>query len=168
MKFKEKEIIDAVKRVLENGDSIQGSAKSIGMSKATLQVYVCRVREHGYSCLIRSHKNKNYDGAFKIHVVEYMRENHLSSYSTAAHFNLTRSMICNWERLYLEESPQALYEERRGRTQLKQKQRGRPPKLDKQVEEDLISENQRLRMENEFLKKLNALVLEREKREKTK
>ena len=39
-------------------------------------------------------------------------------------------------------------------------------KIDKEIEEDLISENQRLRMENEYLKKLNALVQEREKSKK--
>ena len=40
--------------------------------------------------------------------------------------------------------------------------------LNKKVEEDLIAENQRLRMENEYLKKLNALVQERIKRENKK
>lgn len=38
-------------------------------------------------------------------------------------------------------------EERRG-----SKSKGRPPKLDKSVEEDLIAENQRLQMEIEYLK----------------
>ncbi len=52
--------------------------------------------------------------------------------------------------------------ERRGR-----KSKGRPPKLDKKVEEDLIAENQRLRMEIEYLKKLSSLVLA-EEREKNK
>lgn len=33
------------------------------------------------------------------------------------------------------------------------------PKFDKKVEEDLIAENQRLRMEIDYLKKLSALVL---------
>ena len=41
-------------------------------------------------------------------------------------------------------------------------------KLNKDVEEDLIAENQRLRMENEYLKKLNALVQKRIKRENKK
>ena len=48
--------------------------------------------------------------------------------------------------------------ERRGR-----KSQGRPPKLDKKTEEDLIAENQRLRMEIEYLKKLSALVLAEER-----
>mgnify|MGYP002508658721 CR=1 FL=1 len=42
--------------------------------------------------------------------------------------------------------------------------RGRPPKLDRKVEEDLIAENQRLRMEIEYLKKLSALVLAEEQK----
>ena len=41
-------------------------------------------------------------------------------------------------------------------------------KLNKDIEEDLIAENQSLRMENKYLKKLNALVQERIKREKKK
>lgn len=43
--------------------------------------------------------------------------------------------------------------------------KGRPPKLDKETEEDLIAENQRLRMEIEYLKKLDALVRKREQEE---
>ena len=50
-----------------------------------------------------------------------------------------------------------------------QKQRngkGRKPQLDKKVEEDLIGEVQRLRAENAYLKKLNALVLKEERQNK--
>ena len=41
-------------------------------------------------------------------------------------------------------------------------------KLNKDIEEDLIAENQRLRMENEYLKKLNAIVQERINQENKK
>lgn len=40
------------------------------------------------------------------------------------------------------------------------------PKEDPEKNEDLLAEVQRLRMENEYLKKLNALIQEREKSEK--
>ena len=40
----------------------------------------------------------------------------------------------------------------------------RPAKMSKTVEEDLIAENQRLRAENDYLKNLQALVLEEERR----
>lgn len=45
----------------------------------------------------------------------------------------------------------------------RQDKKSRPPKLDKKVEEDLIAENQRLRMEIEYIKKLSALVLAEER-----
>lgn len=44
--------------------------------------------------------------------------------------------------------------------------KGRPSKLEKKVKEDLIAEVQRLRTETAYLKKLNALVAERVRREK--
>ena len=47
--------------------------------------------------------------------------------------------------------------------------KGRPPKqLPKQVEEDLLAEVQRLRAENDYLKNLQALVLEDERRQHKK
>ncbi len=60
-------------------------------------------------------------------------------------------------RFYLEEGPEGLYIERRGRGS-----KGRPvKKLKPEVEEDLLAEVQRLRAENAYLKNLNALVAER-------
>ena len=62
-----------------------------------------------------------------------------------------------------------MYVERRGRaSSVGGTRKGRPPKLDKKVEEDLIAEVQRLRAENAYLKKLNALVSERVRQEKNR
>lgn len=65
-----------------------------------------------------------------------------------------------WERIYLEDGEEGLMTERRGRARGPEKGRRR---LTPGQEEDLIAENQRLRMENEYLKKLNALVLANER-----
>ena len=54
------------------------------------------------------------------------------------------------------EGPEGFTVERRGRGS-----KGRPKQLPKAVEEDLLAEVQRLRAENEYLKNLQALVLER-------
>jgi transposase len=79
------------------------------------------------------------------------------------------NVVKRWERIYLEEGAEGLMKERRGRAcSSSGTRKGRPPKLDKKVEEDLIAENQRLRMEIDYLKKLNALVLKREQEEKKK
>lgn len=107
--------------------------------------------------------NKRYTGEFKQNVVETMQREKLSYCETARHFNISDDKrVASWERIYLEEGPEGLYVERRGRS----RGGGRPPKLDKKVEEDLIAEVQRLRAENDYLKKLNALVLEEERRNK--
>ena len=66
-----------------------------------------------------------------------------------------------WERIFLEEGADGLMKERRGKASAAKCRR---PKLDPQVTEDLIAENQRLRMEIEYLKKLSALVLAEEQK----
>ena len=123
--------------------------------------------------------NKKYSPEFKISVILDMREHRLGYRETVRkHFNIEDGKEVNyyhqvqrWERIYLEEGEAGFYIERRGRaTKMDNPKIGRPRKkqLDKQVEEDLIAENQRLRMENEYLKKLNALVQERIERERKK
>ena len=89
-----------------------------------------------------------------------MREHHLGYVETSNKYGInSHSRILNWERKYLEEGYEGLMKDNRGRPSRTEKKRGRPPKLDKKVEEDLIAENQRLKMEIEVLKKLSALVL---------
>ena len=96
-----------------------------------------------------------------------MREHRLGYMETARKYDiLNYKIIQRWERIFLEEGAEGLMKERRGKASAASGTRkGRPPKLDPKVEEDLIAENQRLRMEIEYLKKLDALVREREERE---
>ena len=96
-------------------------------------------------------------------VVETMKKEHLSIYAAMQEFGINdHKIIERWERIYLEEGPEGLAIERRGRSS-----KGRPPKqLPKQVEEDLLAEVQRLRAENDYLKNLQALVLEDDRRQR--
>ena len=109
--------------------------------------------------------NKRYMPEFKKMVVETMKKEHLSIYAAMQEFGINdHKIIERWERIYLEEGPEGLAIERRGRSS-----KGRPPKqLSKQVEEDLLAEVQRLRAENDYLKNLQALVLEDERRQHKK
>ena len=119
---------------------------------------------------------KKYSPEFKLSVIIDMQEHHLAYRETARKYwntencsqeDLYLKTIKRWERIFLEEGAEGLMKERRGRaTATNDTRKDRPPKFDKKIEEDLIAENQRLRMENEYLKKLNALVREREKSEK--
>ena len=105
--------------------------------------------------------NKRYTPEFKQMVVETMREEHLSVREAMRRFGINdHKIIERWERIYLEEGAEGLAIERRGR-----RSTGRPKKLPSKVEEDLLAEVQRLRAENEYLKNLQALVLEEERRQ---
>ena len=120
----------------------------------------------------KGQKFKKYSPEFKLSVILDMREHHLGFRETARKYDLTilseasaASMVQRWERIYLEEGAEGLMKDRRGRpSAASNKRKGRPPKLDKKLEEDLIAENQRLRMEIEYIKKLSALVLEEERK----
>ena len=108
--------------------------------------------------------NKRYTPEFKKLVIETMKEEKLSYSETERRFGVVRSRITAWERIYLTEGPEGFTIERRGRGS-----KGRPPKqLPKEVEEDLLAEVQRLRAENDYLKNLQALVLEDERRQRRK
>ena len=98
-----------------------------------------------------------------------MRENHLGIMETERKYDVKHNVISKWERIFLEEGAEGLMKERRGRaSKVDGIAKGRPHKLDKKIEEDLIAENQRLRMENEYLKKLSALVRKRMLKEEKK
>lgn len=118
--------------------------------------------------------NTKYSPEFKIAVIMDMRENHLSYRETARKYNIGsnesqgKDRLRGWERIYLEEGAAGLMAERCGR-----KSTGRPRKqpLNKSTEEDLIAENQRLKerieyleAENEYIKKLSALVYAEEQK----
>ena len=95
-----------------------------------------------------------------------MHENNLSLFQAATKFGIPNdTTVGKWERIYYEEGPQGLYKDNRGRKSKMSSDKPRKKKLNKETEEDLIAEVQRLRMENEYLKKLNALVQERIARE---
>ena len=105
--------------------------------------------------------NKKYTPEFKKLVVETMLKGKLGYSETAERFEIRHKRVQDWERIYLEEGPEGLAIEHRDRGST-----GRPKKLPKAVEEDLLTEVQRLRAENEYLKNLQALVLEDERRQR--
>ena len=155
--------LEVIKYCIEEHHGYSSTAKYFNISSLETVRRWCKHYEiHGVVGIVKN-KNNKYDGKFKQKVVEYMHENHLSASETAIYFNLPQEgAVLKWERIYYGEGPQGLYLERRGRRK-NMSSKPRKKKISKENEEDLIAEVQRLRMENAYLKKLQALVQERTK-----
>ena len=157
--------LEIVQKYLQGKGGVKKLAEEYHVHKGDIQKWRDAYLEHGIEGL--NPMPKSYGGDFKISVVEYMHTTGASLRKTAAHFNIPcRDLITRWERIYYEEGSEALYIERRGRASKMGIKKPRKPKKNVSENEDLLAEVQRLRMENEYLKKLNALIQEREKSEK--
>lgn len=171
-KYTYEQRMKAVLDVTEKYMSCVAVGKLMGCDDELVRRWVKLYEQFGVEGLILKHGT--YAGEFKQHVVEYMHENHLSIIETSVLFGIPAvSTVCKWEHIYCEEGPQALHRETRGR---KKNMPSDKPKIEKvnkenlnnESQEDLIAEIERLRMENAYLKKLNALVQERIARENGK
>ena len=160
--------LKVIKYYLEEHHSYRECCKKFDIpDKTQIQQWVHKYELYGSKGIIKCLKS-SYNGDFKKNVIEYMHSNHLSARRTADIFRLgCAAVVLKWEHIYYEEGPQGLYIERRGRTR-KMSSKSNNKKLDKKDGKDLLAEVEQLRMENEYLKKLNALVQERIKRENKK
>jgi hypothetical protein len=129
--------------------------------------------------------NKKYSAEFKIGVIMAMREHHLGYRETVRkNWGVPQeqdlnyiNLVKRWEHIFLEEGATGLMKEHRGRaTKMDNPKKGRQRKktLDKEIENKLIAENQRLNetneylsMEIEYLKKLDALIRVQEQQNET-
>lgn len=164
-KYSDEFRLTAIHKVLD-GNSINSSAKELAIPRSVLCRWMNHYYEGGTEQLL--HKNRIYSAEFKKDVVEYKWEHGLSLMQTIALFKIPDSGILScWERKYLQE----------GFSGLLPKKKGRPPEMPKKKEinprnltreQELEAENAQLRMENAYLKKLNALVQARKKQEQSK
>ena len=158
--------LQVVQYYLEGKGSIRETARQFHVNPSDIRKWKDAYNEHGVAGLCTTHGT--YTGDFKVTVVEYMHKAGASLRQTAAHFNIpSKNIISKWERIYYEQGKEALYIENRGRPKkMSDTQKKTPKKNNIEKNEDLLAEVQRLRMENAYLKKLNALIQEREKSEK--
>ena len=138
---------------VEAGDSIASVARQFGMSTEVVARSVNLYREEGVSGFLA--KKASYSVAQKLEVLKFMHSQGMSQEEAAVKFGIRGSAtIWEWERRYLENGMEGLTPKKKGR-------RPRVPKP-----KAPLTPYEQLLAENEYLKKLNALVAEREAREK--
>ncbi|MEL7654730.1 MAG: helix-turn-helix domain-containing protein [Bacillota bacterium] len=162
-KFNKDFRLKLVKEV-DRGLPLNFVAREYGVGRSTLNQWYANYSHGGVNQLVSS--NKRYTQEFKINAIEYRWQHDLSYKVAAAELEIPcGGILYQWEKRYLESGASGLLNTKKGRPP-KVPKKSEKPKRDLTREEQLEAEIAQLRMENAYLKKLNALVQEREKSKK--
>ncbi|MEH7226547.1 IS3 family transposase, partial [Bacillus sp. JJ1566] len=158
-KFTVEQKMEAILRYLNGGESLNSIAKSLGMSNIEMiNFWIKKYQYHGLDTFKRGYTKFTFED--KLNILKYMNENGLSIIQTAVQFNLSSpGMLRNW-RISLENNEiDSLIPKKKGRPKMKKDNQKQTKKL--HLEEDsleaLQAENERLRMENAYFKKVECL-----------
>lgn len=152
-------------------------AKKYGIkSHSNIIEWVKRYEKQGLAAFHVQKTHSVYGGDFKLEVLEWMKRTGSSYLDTAIHFNIPNSStVHRWWEQFEEEGVEALYHGK-----------GRPPAMNTPKKsqknqkrsakdahhltemERLEKENRLLRIENEYLKKMRALIQKTEDTDKSK
>ena len=149
-------------QMIEAGTSIYAIHRKYGINEDRLHVLWNRYQSEGRSGLLKR-KNIKADFALKKKIVLDIEENHLTLHAVSLKYGACPQRISVWLKLYREKGWAALESvKRRGRPP----GMGRPRKNSKPLTEleRLRKEVQELKTENALLKKVRALVEERNAR----
>ncbi|WP_213530711.1 IS3 family transposase [Paenibacillus sp. J45TS6] len=162
-KFSSDEKLQAVMRYQNGSEGIKTIARSIGIHHSVLLNWIKQYEHHGEEVF-----KKRYTPYFlqdKLDVLNYMNEFGTSARETAAIFNIaSHSTILSWQESLELHGIDALRPKKKGRTSVKKesiKQKNQP--LVEGSVEALQAEVERLRMENEYFKKVKCLSSKQEK-----
>ena len=151
--------------MLENGLSINHIHVHYGIGEQLLSSLWVRYQSEGPSGLIKK-KNIKADYAFKLQVLRDIEENHLTLVEASLKYNMSSSRIYAWQRVARTQGYDALSITRpRGRPPKNDMGRPRKKKPEEMTELELLQLRvKELEAENALLKKVKALVEEREAR----
>lgn len=163
-KYDERLKLEIVQEYINGAGGSNTLGKRYGVPKTLIKLWAELYRIHGRDGLNKKHSS--YSAEFKLSVLRHMWDNGLSIGQAAAAFNVrNRAAVGIWERSYRESGFDALIPRPRGRS----RQMPAPttksepsPDDEKRTREELVAELNQLRMENAYLKKLQALVQARQ------
>jgi transposase len=162
--------LKCVELVLEKGHSCEYVSHKKGLNESNIRKWVNFYKEFGTSGLL-PRRNRNYTVAFKLQVLQSITEEYLSLSEACLKFNITsESVIIKWQRDFATFGLEGLHSKPKGRPKSMSNFKRKKRKSDKPLtrEEELLLENEALRCEVAFLKKLQALIQAEETAKKRK
>ena len=151
------------------GETISSLAQTFNICESNIKYLIALIKKHGYD-ILRNDKNRGFSKDFKLQIINRILISHESVNSVAIDIGLLAPAILhNWLSKF-KENGYNVVEKKKGR---KPKSMTKPKKNEKVLSEkdkikQLEDEILYLKAENEYLKKLRALVQERELKEKKK
>jgi transposase len=152
--------LECVELVLKKHYSNDYVSKLKGPDKSNIHRWVSFYKTYGKSGL-QPRRNQNYSIAFKQNVLMAIAKESLSLKESCLRFNIpSDSIIIKWKKDFANFGLEGLHPKPKGRPISMSDYKRKKRKSDKPLtrEEELLKENERLRCENELLKKLQALV----------
>lgn len=134
-------------------------------STGQLRAWVSAYQKYGVEGIMRKKNHEVYSVQFKLDVLSFMKRTGASRSETALHFGLTNPpLISSWKKKFLEGGAEAL-DNLKGRPAMSDKaknvQKNKKPTQDEMTrEQELEQENELLRLEVEYLKKLRAFQMD--------
>ena len=160
--------LQVVKYVVDENHSIGEAVEHFKIPYQSMRMWLKHYEHIGIAGL--SIKNQKYSGDFKISVVKYMYENKLSLVATAVYFSIPdHTIVRRWKKIYEEKGPLYLLQEQRGRSKNNKMKLTKVKKSKEKTslsEKELLKKIEYLETENAYLKKLNALIQDKEKSKK--
>lgn len=153
--------LSVVKEYKAGSVSYRSLANKYGIpNKEQIRRWVNSYNAFGEDGLRKSRSQKVYSVQFKLNVLNFMKRTGASHQDTAIKFGMNNpSLIANWNRTFLNEGIEGLKKKPKGRQPpMSRKRKTEPVKQEKIMsrEKQLERENELLRLEIAYLKKLKA------------
>jgi len=134
-------------------------ARQWSIPEEKIRTWVSRYRLHGIEGLLS--KRSTYSAQFKLQVLSHQDREQLSSRQVAAIYDIRNpNQVVVWRRNFDQGGAQALENRKQGRLNMKPERscQAPPPMVATDSAQALLEENERLRAEVAYLKKLQALI----------
>lgn len=161
---------ECVELVIESHYSCKSVSRQKGVCVSNIRKWVNFYKEYGKTGLL-PRKNQSYSTDFKLKVLQSIDTDYLSLSETCIKFHIPDSaIIIKWQKDFTTFGLKGLYPKPKGRPKSMSNFKRKKRKTDKPLtrEEELLLENEALRCELDFLKKLQALIQAEEQAKKRK
>jgi transposase len=159
-KYSDEFKLKMVKEYLEGSIGYKLLTKKYGIpNKSQIERWVHAYKAFGKDGLRKKQSKHVFSVQFKLDVLHFMKRTGASYQDTAIQFNMNNpTLIVNWYREFLREGVEGLKEKVKGRPPMSKNRKAKSIKTENKLsrEEQLERENELLRLEIAYLKKLNA------------